>query len=263
MQSWSSWIGVAAFALLTGAASAQETLRVGTEGAYPPYNAVDASGQLVGFDVDVANELCRRIEMRCEIMQQEWDGMIPALLTRRYDAIMAGMAITAEREKRIAFSRPYSALVSWFVSAKDGPLKDAKTLDEIRAALKGKAVGVQRSTVDEAFLEAKVPGIQIRLYDTQDDLNLDLENGRVDAGLGESQGWAAFLTSDTGRGFGHFGPDLDNRVDPVFGPGVGIGLRQEDTALKAKLDKALGDMTADGSLARLSTQWFGFDHTVK
>lgn len=262
MKSWLSLAAAAALVLAAGTASA-ETLRVGTEGAYPPYNATDASGKLVGFEIDLANELCKRTQMTCEIIQQDWDGMIPALMNKRYDAIMAGMSVTEERMKQIAFSKPYSTTPAWFVSAKDGVLKDAKTLADIQAALKGKSVGVQRSTIHQNFLEAKVPGADVKLYDTQDDLNLDLQNGRIDAGLADSLGWKDFLASDAGKAYDHFGPGLTGKDDPIFGLGVGIGLRKEDTALKTKLDKALDEVTADGTMAKLSVQWFGFDTSVK
>lgn len=263
MKSWLSLIGAAALALAAGSASAQDTLRVGTEGAYPPYNATDSSGKLVGLEVDLANELCKRTGMKCEIMQQEWDGMIPALQNKRFDAIMAGMSITPERKEKIAFTIPYSQTPAWFVGAKDGILKDVKTLDDIKKALAGKKVGVQRSTIHQNFLEQKIPGIEVVLYDTVDDSNLDLVNGRVDAVLADSTGWGPFLKSPEGQGFDHFGPALTGKDDPLFGEGVGIGLRKEDTALKAKLDKAIQEMNADGSMTKLSIQWFGFDTSVK
>jgi lysine-arginine-ornithine-binding protein len=262
MKSWLSLAAAAALVLAAGTASA-ETLRVGTEGAYPPYNATDASGKLVGFEIDLANELCKRTQMTCEIIQQDWDGMIPALMNKRYDAIMAGMSVTEERLKQIAFSKPYSTTPAWFVGAKDGVLKDAKTLDDIKAALKGKSVGVQRSTIHQNFLEQKIPGVDVRLYDTQDDLNLDMQNGRIDAGLADSLGWKDFLAGDAGKGYSNFGPGLTGKDDPIFGLGVGIGLRKEDTALKAKLDKALDEVNADGTMTKLSVQWFGFDTSVK
>ena len=262
MKSWLSLAAAAVFVLAAGTASA-ETLRVGTEGAYPPYNATDASGKLVGFEIDLANELCKRTQMTCEIIQQDWDGMIPALMNKRFDAIMAGMSVTEERMKQIAFSKPYSITPAWFVSAKDGVLKDAKTLADIQAALKGKSVGVQRSTIHQNFLEQKIPGVEVKLYDTQDDLNLDMQNGRVDAGLADSLGWKDFLASDAGKAYDHFGPGLTGKDDPIFGLGVGIGMRKEDTALKEKLDKALDSMNADGSMTKLSVQWFGFDTSIK
>jgi octopine/nopaline transport system substrate-binding protein len=108
-----------------------------------------------------------------------------------------------------------------------------------------------------------VPGVDVRLYDTQDDLNLDMQNGRIDAGLADSLGWKDFLASDAGKGFDHFGPGLTGKDDPLFGAGVGIGLRKDDTALKDKLDKAIDAMNADGSLTKLSVQWFGFDTSIK
>jgi len=263
MKSWLSLAAAAVFVLAAGTASAQDTLKIGTEGAYPPYNATDASGKLVGFEIDLANALCERVQMKCEIVQQDWDGMIPALLNKRFDGIMAGMSVTQERLKQINFSKPYSSTPAWFVGTKDGLLKDAKTLDDIKAALKGKSVGVQRSTIHQNFLEQKIPGVDVKLYDTQDDLNLDLQNGRIDAGLADSLGWKDFLASDAGKGFTHFGPGLTGKDDPIFGLGVGIGLRKEDTALKAKLDKALDEVNADGTMTKLSVQWFGIDTSIK
>lgn len=255
---WLSLAGAALIALSAGAAGA-ETLRIGMEGAYPPFNNTDSTGKIVGFEVDVANELCKRTSMTCEIMQQDWDGMIPALLNKRYDGAMDGMSITEERLKQIAFSIPYSDTPAWFVAAEGGALKDAKTLADVHAVLKGKTIGAQRSTTHQNFLEAEFKDATIKLYDTVDDLNFDLINGRIDAGLADSITWEAFLKSDAGKGYAHYGPSLTGKDNPLFGQGVGIALRKDDTALKAKLDKAIESMIADGSLAKLSIQWFGYD----
>jgi octopine/nopaline transport system substrate-binding protein len=255
--------GAAILMIAAGTAQAQDVLKIGTEGAYPPYNATDASGNLVGFEVDLGRELCKRMAVTCEFVQQDWDGMIPSLLTKRYDAIMAGMSITEERKQQIAFTEGYVTTPAWFVGAKDGPLASAKTLDDVRATLAGKRVGVQRSTIHQNYLEAEFPGVEIVLYDTVDDTNLDLVNGRIDAGLADSSSWEPFLKSPEGANFDHFGPGLTGADSPIFGEGVGIGLRQDDTALKEKLDAALDSMRADGSLAALSTQWFGYDISIK
>ena len=255
---WLSLVGAAALALAAGTAAA-ETFKVGMEGAYPPFNNTDSSGKIVGFEVDLVNELCKRTGMTCEVVQQDWDGMIPALLNKRYDGIMDGMSITTERLKQIAFSVPYTDTPAWFVAAKDGILKNAKTLADVKAALKGKTIGVQRSTTHQNFVEAEMKDSTIKLYDTVDDLNFDLVNGRIDAGLNDSVSWDAFLKSDNGKNFGHFGPTLTGRDNPLFGQGIGIGLRQEDKDLKAKLDKAIESMKADGSLSKLAVQWFGYD----
>lgn len=254
---WLALIG--GLALGAGAAWAQDTLRIGMEGAYPPFNSTDSSGEIVGFEVDLANELCKRTGMTCEIMQQDWDGTIPALLNKRYDGAMGGMSITEERLKQIAFSVPYTDTPVWFVGAKDGLLKDAETLADIHAALKGKTIGVQRSTIHQNFLEAEFKDASVKLYDTVDDLNFDLVSGRIDAGLADSISWDAFLKSDNGKAFAHFGPTLTGKDNPLFGAGIGIALRQEDKDLKAKLDEAIESMKADGSLTALSIQWFGYD----
>ncbi|MGO4126233.1 transporter substrate-binding domain-containing protein [Inquilinus sp. YAF38] len=255
---WVSLVGAAALVLAAGTATA-ETFRVGMEGAYPPFNNTDSTGKIVGFEVDLVNELCKRTGMTCEVMQQDWDGMIPALMNKRYDGIMDGMSITAERLKQIAFSVPYTDTPAWFVGAKDGLLKNAKSLADVKAALKGKTIGVQRSTTHQNFVEAEFKDTEIKLYDTVDELNFDLVNGRIDAGLNDSVSWSSFLNSDAGKGFTHFGPTMTGKDNPLFGQGVGIGLRQEDKELKAKLDKAIDSMKADGSLGKLAVQWFGYD----
>lgn len=255
---WLSLVGAAAMALGAGAASA-DTVRICMEGAYPPFNNTDSTGKIVGFEVDVANALCQHAGLTCEVVQQDWDGFIPALLNKRCGALMDGMSITEERLKQIAFSVPYTDTPAWFVGAKDGLLKDAKTLADLHAALKGKTIGVQRSTTHQNFLEAEFKDATVKLYDTVDELNFDLVNGRIDAGLGDSTSWDSFLKSDAGKGFVHYGPTLTGKDNPLFGQGIGIGLRQEDKELKAGFDKAIDSMKADGSLAKLAMQWFGYD----
>ncbi|MGK9235128.1 transporter substrate-binding domain-containing protein [Inquilinus limosus] len=255
---WVPLVGAVALALGAGAASA-DTLRICMEGAYPPFNNTDSTGKIIGFEVDVANDLCKRAGLTCEVVAQDWDGFIPALLNKRCGALMDGMSITAERLKQIAFSVPYTDTPAWFVGAKDGLLKDAKTLADVHAALKGKTIGVQRSTTHQNFLEAEFKDATIQLYDTVDDLNFDLVNGRIDAGLGDSTSWDSFLKSDSGKNYAHYGPTLTGKDNPLFGQGIGIGLRQEDKELKAKLDKAIESMKAEGSLSKLAMQWFGYD----
>lgn len=260
---WLRLAAGAALALATNTAAAQDVLRIGTEGAYPPYNMIDASGELSGFEIDLGNALCERLGMTCEFVAQDWDGIIPALANGRYDAIMAGMAITDERRERISFTQGYVTTPAWFVAAKDSDLQQAATLEQVHEALAGKAVGVQTSTIHQNFLDQEFgDDIDIRLYDTQDNVALDLASGRIDAGLADATSWQPFLESEDGQGFQNFGPSLTGDDFAVFGEGVGIGLRKDDEALLARLNEALCAMKADGSLAALATQWFGIDTSM-
>ena len=250
-----------ALALAAGAAHA-ETIRLGTEGAYPPYNFTDTTGQLAGFEIDMGNELCSRMGVECEWVAQDWDGIIPALLNGRYDAIIAGMSITDERRERINFSQAYSITPAYFVAPLESELHAAETVDAVRDALDGKAVGVQVATIHQNFLEQEVPGAEIRMYDTQEQLNMDLTTGRIDAGLADYTGWQPFLESEDGADHATFGPGLTGVEFPVFGEGVGIGMRQDDTELLERFNEALCSMKADGTLVALTEEWFGFDASM-
>ncbi len=247
-----------------GAATQTEgVLRIGTEGAYPPWNYTSPAGELVGFEIDLGNALCDRLEVRCEFVAQDWDGMIPALLQGRYDAIMAGMSINDERRRRIAFSHGYATTPAHFLARTDAPFQDLRTVDEVITALnEGVPVGAQVATIHHAFLDQNVPGADLRTYDTQERLNLDLAAGRVEVGLADSSAWEDFLASEEGQAFSSFGPGLTGAEFPIFGEGVGIGVRSHDTALLARLNTALCDMAEDGSLSALAEEWFGFDASM-
>lgn len=252
-----------ALALITGTALAQDVLRVGTEGAYPPYNSTNAAGELIGFEIDLASELCARIDMECEFVAQDWDGIIPALLNGRYDVIMAGMSITDERRERIAFTQGYSTTPANFVVAADGDLAGLETIDDVKAAMDGMTVGVQSATIHQNFLDEELGDIvDVALYPTQEDLQLDMLSGRVDAGLADYSAWQAFFETDEGAAYTTTGPGLTGAEFPVFGEGVGIGMRQDDTDLAAALNEALCSVKADGTLKAMAEEWFGFDASM-
>lgn len=253
----------AALALFAGAASAQDVLRVGTEGAYPPYNSTNAAGELIGFEIDLANELCARMDMTCEFVAQDWDGIIPALENGRYDVIMAGMSITDERRERIAFTQGYSTTPANFVVMADSDLAGLETMEEVMAAFDGATVGVQSATIHQNFLDQEMgDAVSVQLYPTQEDLQLDMLSGRVDAGLADYSAWQAFFESEDGADFTTTGPDLTGADYPVFGEGVGIGLRQDDTELLAQLNAALCEVKADGTLEAMAQEWFGFNASM-
>jgi len=256
---------VVAAALLAagGTASAQETVRIGTEGAYPPWNETDPAGNLVGFEVDLGNAMCEKMGVTCEWVAQDWDGIIPALLNGRYDLIMAGMSITEERRQAIEFSDGYVTDPAMFVAAADSDLISAKSIDDVKAAIEGKAVGVQGATIHQNFLDQEMSGlIDVRLYDTQENLELDLASGRIDAGLADRAAWEAFFATDSGGGFTVFGPPLNGAEYPVFGEGVGVGVRKDDTDLLANVNAAMAALKADGTMKTLSEEYFGYDITI-
>lgn len=271
----SAYIALAAGLVLAGNAAAQDwsTIRIATEGAYAPWNFTNASGQLEGFDVDLANELCARMEAECEIVAQAWDGIIPALQAGRYDAIMAGMSITDERMEVIDFSRSYATTPAIFVAPKDSDLAasglpetrvdmteisadEQALLDQVKGLLDGLTVGVQTATIHENFLREYMGDIDIRTYDSQENLDLDLQAGRIDVALADQSGWQPLLEGELGEDFTRVGPGF---ARGIFGRGVGVGIRKEDTALKEKFDAAIQSALDDGTVSELAIKWFGFD----
>jgi octopine/nopaline transport system substrate-binding protein len=246
------------------------TVKIGTEGAYPPWNGTSASGQLEGAEVDLAMDLCARMSVECVLVAQDWDGIIPALQNGKYDAIMAGMSITSERMEVIDFSQGYatepasfstlssssvaSLGVSGNVNLDLGPSAD---VDALKAALNGSVVGVQGSTTHENFVRDVLgSSVTLKTYDTQQNLELDLAAGRIDAALSDSGSMEGFIASGNGSDIVFIGPKLGGGQ---FGPGVGVGLRQSDSDLKDMFNKAINEARADGTLATHFTKWFGKD----
>ncbi len=264
MNRWVSTIAGAALALSVTAAGAQDdVIRIGTEGAYPPWNYTEANGELAGFEIDLANAMCEKMGATCEFVAQDWDGIIPALLNGRYDAIMAGMSITEERRQRINFSQGYVTDPAYFLAEKSSPLQDAETLDELKAAIDGKVVGVQTATIHANFVDQELDGlVELRLYDTQENMELDLTSGRIDAALADFAAWKAFMEKPDGTDYDIFGPRLTGAEFPVFGEGVGVGLRKDDTELLERVNAALAELKADGTVTMLSNQYFGYDITM-
>ena len=244
----------AALAFASGVAVAKDwsTVRIGTEGAYPPFNSVDSNGKLVGFDVEIAQALCDHMKVKCTFVAQDWDGIIPALLAGKYDAIVASMSITAEREKKVAFTDKYYNTPGWFIAP-----KSEKVTDTSPEALKGKVLGAQSSTIHANYLQDVYKGSEIKLYGTQDEANADLASGRLDLVLADSvvlYEWMA--KTDDGKCCEHVGEPLN---DPKwFGNGAGIAMRKEDTELKAMLNKALAEILADGTYKTINDKYFPF-----
>lgn len=247
--------GVAALLLLAsgGVAAAQE-IRIATEGAYPPFNFTQPDGNVAGLEVDLANALCERMKRPCTVVAQEWDGIIPGLLAKKYDAIMATMNITPERAKAIGFSIPYMVVPAYFVA----PAKS--TIDGSPASLRGKTIGAQVSTTHSRYVEKHLGSdATLKTYDTASNLLADLKAGRLDAAITTGATASDWVKGDGGKSVKLVGqPVIDAEV---FGPGIGVGLRKEDTALKQSFDEAIRAVVQDGTLARIAARYVDFSIT--
>lgn len=240
------------------AAGAQDKLRLGTEGAYPPFNYIDASGKLTGFDVDIGLELCKRMQADCKLVAQDWDGIIPGLLAKKYDFIIASMFITEERKKQVAFTDPYYAAAMTHVTPKDAGLEEFTP-----ESMAGKVIGAQSGTTQAAFIEQVYPQADLRLYGTQDEVNLDLANGRLDLMVADvipSVEWVSKTTD--GACCELVGDPI---TDPEFvGEGTGIAVRQEDDELRLALNEALAEILADGTYNKINDKYFTINvYTMK
>ena len=249
----------AAALLVTGAAAeAQDQLRLGTEGAYPPFNFIDSSGQVTGFDVEIGLALCEHMGVECEVVAQDWDGIIPGLLAKKYDFIIASMFITEERKQQVDFSDPYYLAAMTHVAPKDAGLTELTS-----EALSGMVIGAQSGTTQANFVEAVYPDADIRLYPTQDEVNLDLASGRLDLQVGDMLPLLDWLeNTDDGACCELVGEPI---TDPAFvGEGVGIAVRQEDDALREKLNAALAEIRGDGTYQAINDKYFTIDvYTMK
>jgi len=265
---------IAALAMFISSAQA-DSIRIGTEGAYPPWNAKDESGKLIGFEVELANFLCIYMNADCTIVEQDWDGMIPGLLMRKYDAIMAGMSITDERMKTINFSQGYADEVASLAVMKGSPLEGMdtpkainlstgggdvkKALKTLTAALAGKTIGVQTATIHQNFLESgDVGSVKVRTYKTQDEVNLDLAAGRIDAALAAAVAFTDYAEK-SGKAVVLIGPTFSGGA---FGNGVGVGIRKGDTDLLKRFNKAINTARKNGKISELAIKWFGFDASM-
>jgi polar amino acid transport system substrate-binding protein/arginine/ornithine transport system substrate-binding protein len=225
-------------------------LRVGVEGNYPPFSSMGADGKLVGFDIDIALAVCRAMAAECTLVQQEWDGMMPALAARKFDMIVASMTITDERRKAAEFSDPYYDVPSRWV-ARAGAFKDATP-----AALKGKRIVVLRNSPRAKYVAEQYKASEVLLVNKESDVYLELAAGRGDIALGSSVvSGEAFLKKPEGKGYAQVGPVV--RI--AGGGGVGIAFRRNDTALRDKVNAALKAIRADGTYKKLADRYFDFD----
>lgn len=244
---------------LTGAQAAEGELSIGTEGEYPPWSMADSDGKVSGFDADVGNLLCAKLEMKCHFVVQAFDGLIPALKAKRFDIIISGMSITAERKKQINFSVGYAELANMFVVKKDSDLADIKDVETLLKSLDGRTVGAQAGTTHAHFMEKRASSAVLKTYDTLDQMQIDLASGRVEAAFADASALQDFLARPDGKDFQFIDVKIQSTFDPSLGEGIGIGIAQENTELKTRIDKALCELIADGSIGKASETWFKAD----
>lgn len=238
--------------LMATPALAADPLRIGVEGAYPPFSFKQSDGTLAGFDIEIAKALCTQMQRECELVEQEWDGMIPALKARKFDAIVASMSITEERKRQIDFSDKYYQTPARLVARKDAGFEGTPE------GLTAKRIGVQRGATHQCYAEKTFPGAEIVLYGTQEEVFRDLALGRIDAELSDSTiSQESFLSKPEGADYAFLGGDhLDVEC---YGEGVGIAVRKDDTDLRDALSEAITAIRDNGTYKTINDAYFPFD----
>jgi lysine/arginine/ornithine transport system substrate-binding protein len=239
---------------VTAHAKDYKTVRFGVDASYPPFESKAADGSFVGFDIDLGNAICAKMHAKCVWVPNDFDGMIPALKARKFDGILSSMSITEQREKEIDFSSKLFNVPARMIA------KKGSTVTPDVATLQGKTVGVEQGTTQETYAKTywAPKGVKVVSYQNQDQVYTDLLSGRLDASFqDEVEAQGGFLSTPKGADFAFAGSVVN---DPVtLGTGTGIGLRKTDTALKAKIDKAIKAIIADGTYKKLAAKYFDFD----
>jgi polar amino acid transport system substrate-binding protein len=243
---------MAATALAGAAAQDMKKIRIGTEGAYPPFNYLDSAGELNGFDVDIARALCEEMKADCEFVVQDWDGIIPALNANKFDAIIASMSITEERLKSVDFTDKYYNTPPAIAVPKDSELSGVTAED-----LSGITIGAQGSTTHSAWAEQVLTDADVRLYPTPDEYKLDLVNGRLDAAVDDVVVLSEWLDSADGACCKIIGTITP--IDEIHGVGAGIAVRKGDDELREALNAAIAAIRANGKYEEINAKYFPFD----
>ena len=258
--------------------AAQKTwdkVTVATEGAYAPWNYTGPDGKLAGYEIDLTRELCNRMKVKCDIVSQDWDGIIPGLTAGKYDAIIASMGVTPAREKVVAFSVPYTQAPNGFLTLKSSSLAAMpdlnklfnlsqdeagaqKEIAKLRSLLSGRVLGVQSSSTAANFVDKYLKDVvEVREYKTIEQHNLDLEAGRVDLVMANITVLNKALSQPDMKDAMLAGPRF---VGGVIGAGTTNGaMRKDDVELKGMFDKAIQSVNDDGTNRRLMQKWFGLD----
>jgi octopine/nopaline transport system substrate-binding protein len=258
-----------------GSAGAKEwkSVTIALDGSYAPWNLTLPGGKLGGFEPELVENLCARAQIQCKLVAQDWDGMIPGLQAGKFDVLMDAISITPDREKIIAFSKPYAATPATFAvsdtkilpkgGANTPPLKldadsrsNAPAIESMRKALKGKTIGIQSGTVYTGFINANFKDVaSVRVYKTAPERDLDLANGRIDATFDD----VTYYTANADKSPVVIAGTMI--AGPIWGPGEGLAFRKQDADLKAKFDTAIAAALADGTVKKLALKWFKTDVT--
>ena len=240
---------IAAAALFAGAAAAQEKIVIGSEGAYPPFNSLTTDGKLVGFDIDIAQALCDEMKVTCEFVTNDWDGMIPALQAKKFDAIVASMSITPERLEQVDFSKKYYNTGPAIAVPKDSEITDVEGLD-------GKTLGAQASTTHANYAEKHMADSDLKLYPTADEYKLDIENGRIDGVIDDVVVLSQWVNSEAGaccKILTALPVDVE-----INGEGAGIAVRKGDP-LADRFTAAIAAIRESGKYKEINDKYFEFD----
>lgn len=233
--------------------SAKEQIRIGVEGAFPPFSFLAQNGEIQGFDIDIAHALCAELQAECKLVAQDWDGMIPALLARKFDIIIASMTITEKRKKKVAFTNKYYQSPNKFVRRK------GSGIEINQQGMQDKIIGVQRSSTSDSYISDNYKDITtIKRYANQDDAYLDMQAGRIDLLLADAYNLEdGFLNKEGGEQFEFVGPTLSN--PKWFGEGNGIALRKQDNELRERLNLAIDKIRTNGVYQEIQDKYFDFN----
>ncbi|MBV8467981.1 MAG: ABC transporter substrate-binding protein [Burkholderiales bacterium] len=247
--------GAIAMALSAAALAADfKEIRFGVDASYPPFESKAPDGKVVGFDVDLGNEICRRLNARCVWIENDFDGLIPALKAKKFDGILSSLSMTDKRLQEIDFTNKVFKVPSRLIARANSNLQPTPQ------SLHGKRVGVEQGTTQEDYAKAKwaPTGVEIVSYQNQDQVVADLMSGRLDASFQDAiEANEGFLKKPQGKGFAYAGPEvLDKKY---LGEGAGIGVRKADKPLKEAINKALADIHKDGTYDKLQKKYFDFD----
>lgn len=236
----------------TAARAEDPPLKMGVEGAYPPFNSVDAAGKVEGFDVDIGEAICKRLKRTCEWVVVQWDGLIPALQAEKIDVLMSSMTITPERQKQVLFSKPYYFSYGMMIANKGSGLSFSSE------GLKGHDIGVQAATTHEHWLRDKFgDAIKLHGYPSSDEMFLDFQNGRLDAVFAEAPAMVPWMEANGGvAAYEQIGPNI---TDAALGTEIGIAVRKDDTALADQINGAIDGIIADGTFKTVAKKYFSFE----
>ena len=248
-------LGALALSVLSFTAMADEKpLKIGIEAAYPPFASKAPDGSIVGFDYDIGNALCAEMKVKCVWVEQEFDGLIPALKVRKIDAILSSMSITDERKQSVDFTNKYYNTPARLV------MKSGTQIGADLAQIKGKKIGVQRGSIHERFATEvlKPLGAEVVPYGSQNEIYLDVAAGRLDGTLADATLLQdGFLNTDAGKGYAFAGPAFTDVK--YFGDGIGIAVRKGDKANLDRINAAIAAIRANGTYKSIQDKYFNFD----